>query len=77
MDFDRQMIDWGSQFGRPIHVLLTKSDKLSRGKAKSTLLSARREAGADVTIQLFSAVDGTGVEEARDRLAAMLESPGG
>ena len=37
-DYDRQMLNWAAQAGLPVHILLTKSDKLKRGPAQSTLL---------------------------------------
>ena len=71
-DLDLQLVDWASHLGRPVHVLLTKADKLGRGKATATLLAARK-ALADhspaATAQLFSAVAGQGVEV----LAAVLD----
>ena len=33
---DRQMLDWFSPTGKPVHILLTKSDKLSRQQAQKT-----------------------------------------
>lgn len=63
---DRQMLDWYAPSGRPVHILLTKADKLSRNEAGSTLLAVRRELGAWgplVTAQLFSSLKKTGVEE--------------
>ncbi|HEY9199863.1 MAG TPA: ribosome biogenesis GTP-binding protein YihA/YsxC [Gammaproteobacteria bacterium] len=75
-DFDRQMLAWCRQSDLPVHVLLTKSDKLKRGAAQNTLLAVRRELGQlhpAATAQLFSALDGTGLDEARDRVAAWLE----
>lgn len=65
-ELDRQMIGWFAPSGRPIHVLLTKSDKLSRGPASATLLAVRKELaafGPHVTVQLFSSLKKTGVEE--------------
>ncbi|MBR0566353.1 YihA family ribosome biogenesis GTP-binding protein [Azoarcus sp. L1K30] len=65
-DLDRQMIGWFAPSGRPIHVLLTKSDKLSRGPAAATLIAVRKELaayGPQVTAQLFSSLKKTGVEE--------------
>ena len=64
-DLDLQLVDWAAHLGRPVHVLLTKADKLGRGKATATLL-ATRKALADYprapTAQLFSALAGQGVE---------------
>lgn len=63
---DRQMIDWFAPSGRPMHVLLTKSDKLSRGAAAAALQLVRgelRALGPQVTVQLFSSLKKSGVEE--------------
>lgn len=63
---DRQMLDWYAPTGRPIHVLLTKSDKLSRGPARQTLDKVRRDLaawGERVTVQLFSSLNKSGIDE--------------
>jgi GTP-binding protein len=36
-DLDRQLLDWFLPSGRPVHVLLNKSDKLTRQQAQTTL----------------------------------------
>lgn len=63
---DWQMIDWFVSTGRPIHCLLTKSDKLTRQQQAATLRETR-EALADfagqVSVQLFSSLKKTGMEE--------------
>ncbi|MFB8830621.1 ribosome biogenesis GTP-binding protein YihA/YsxC [Azotobacter sp. CWF10] len=75
-DFDRMMLDWASASGMPMHVLLTKADKLAFGAAKNALLKVRRELhkgwGEGVSIQLFSAPKRQGIEEAHDVLAHWL-----
>lgn len=74
-ELDRRMIDWFVPSGRPMHVLLTKSDKLSRAAASSTLLQVRRELapyGPQVTAQLFSSLKKTGVEETERIVAGWL-----
>ncbi|GAB3481125.1 ribosome biogenesis GTP-binding protein YihA/YsxC [Azotobacter salinestris] len=75
-DFDRMMLDWASASGMPMHILLTKADKLAFGAAKNALLKVRRELhkgwGEGVSIQLFSAPKRQGVEEAHDVLAHWL-----
>lgn len=65
-DFDRSMLAFAAAGGLPVHILLTKADKLSRGAASNTLQAVRAEArktGVDVTVQLFSAPERTGVDE--------------
>ncbi|MBI5461859.1 MAG: YihA family ribosome biogenesis GTP-binding protein, partial [Gammaproteobacteria bacterium] len=77
-DFDRQMLAWCRQADLPVHVLLTKADKLKRGAAQNTLLTVRRDLGSlhqHASVQLFSALDGTGLEEARTLLATWLDLP--
>jgi GTP-binding protein len=73
-DLDWQMIDFARDRGRGVHVLLTKADKLGRGAAGATLGAVRRELGASATVQLFSSLDRTGVDEARKALKGWLRS---
>ena len=55
-EFDRMMVQWAVQSGLPLHLLLTKADKLKRGAAKNTLLAVQRELKdlSEVSVQLFS-----------------------
>lgn len=73
---DRQMLDWFSPSGKPIHVLLTKSDKLSRNAAAQTLQAVKKELQStwgNCTIQLFSSLKKQGVEEAETVIGAWLK----
>ncbi|WP_421682932.1 YihA family ribosome biogenesis GTP-binding protein [Stutzerimonas urumqiensis] len=76
-DFDRMMLDWSIAADMPLHILLTKADKLAHGAAKNALLQIRRtlqaEWGDDVSIQLFSAPKRQGIEEAHAVLARWLD----
>ncbi|KRP34995.1 MAG: GTP-binding protein, partial [OM182 bacterium BACL3 MAG-120531-bin86] len=69
-EFDRMMIDWAVQSGLPLHLLLTKSDKLKRGAAQNTLLAVQKELKpfSNVTVQLFSSLKNDGVTEVRAKL---------
>lgn len=72
---DQQMLDWAQAHDRPVHILLTKADKLGRGAAGNTLAAVRTALvprGVSVSVQLFSALKGTGVDEARETIAARL-----
>lgn len=71
-DFDWQMLDLAEGIGVPVHVLLTKADKMKRGQAAAELARVRRELDGTATAQLFSALKRQGVEEARERLEALL-----
>jgi GTP-binding protein len=72
---DAAMLELATSRGLPVHILLTKSDKLGRGAAAAALQSVRRRLppGGLVTVQLFSALAGTGLDEARGALARLLE----
>ena len=75
LEFDRMMLDWAVAAGMPVHILLTKADKLKKGPAKSTLLQVRSELAdqADmVSVQLFSALKKTGIKELSKVLNAWL-----
>jgi len=72
-DFDRQMLAFASSMAVPVHILLTKSDKLKRGQAATALLAVQKELAASASAQLFSALKRQGVEEARDVLERFLE----
>ena len=71
-DFDRQMVDFAESVDLPVHVLLTKSDKLKRGQAATALLEVRKALGERASVQLFSATKRDGEDEARRQLEAML-----
>jgi GTP-binding protein len=71
--FDRQMLDWFLPGGLPVHVVLNKSDKLSRGRGLAVLEGVRRELPEQVSVQIFSALKRTGIEEARDVLGDWLK----
>lgn len=78
-DFDTQMLQWCQHANMPVHVLLTKADKLKRGPATSTLLKVQKTLAEqhNVSVQLFSALKHTGVEQARAVLDSWLALPAG
>jgi len=59
---------------RRIHVLLAKADKLTRNEGRQALKTAESAIGERATVQLFSANDGTGVQEAQRLLRSWLQS---
>ena len=73
-EFDERMLAFAESVELPIHVLLTKSDKLKRGQAATTLLKTRKALGERATVQLFSALKRDGEQEARQRLDEMLST---
>lgn len=75
-EFDLTLLDVADERELPVHILLTKADKLKRGAAKAALqlVRTRLQEWQDlVTIQLFSALKREGVEEAHQRLDQWLD----
>lgn len=76
-EFDTTMLDWANQSQMPVHILLTKADKLSRGQAGNTLMSVRKAVknagmGDLVTAQCFSSLKNAGVDELKAKLQSWL-----
>ncbi|MES2626969.1 MAG: ribosome biogenesis GTP-binding protein YihA/YsxC [Pseudomonadota bacterium] len=77
-DFDEIIVQWCQNSGMPLHILLTKADKLTHGAASTALLKSRKsleEHGERVTVQLFSALKYLGVDELRKQLDTWLIEP--
>jgi GTP-binding protein len=77
-DFDRNMLDWAGSRHLPVHCVLTKADKLNRGPALNVLQAVRRELqalDAGASAQLFSALNGSGLEDLGDQLGRWLDYP--
>ncbi|GED23673.1 ribosome biogenesis GTP-binding protein YihA/YsxC [Halomonas halmophila] len=76
-EFDQTMLGWADEQDMPVHILLTKADKLKSGAAKNALQQVRsqlREWEDLVSIQLFSSLKKQGIEELHSRLDDWLES---
>lgn len=73
---DLRIIHWATHCGVPLHILLSKSDKLSHGAAMTVLHQVEKELADDqqVTIQRFSSLDRTGIEETWDILSGWLNN---
>jgi len=70
-EFDWQMVEWCRHTQLPLHILLTKADKLTYGAAKNTLLQVQKElkdTNFPLSIQLFSSLKKTGVDEVHKAL---------
>lgn len=75
-DLDRLMVAWFSTTGKPIHCLLTKADKLTRTEQTKALREARTQAvqmAGQITLQLFSSLKKTGIEEVESVVGPWLE----
>lgn len=75
--FDTTMLKWAVQGEMPIHILLTKADKLSRSQAKQALFGVIKslksmELDQVTSVQCFSALHNTGVDELKQKLQSWL-----
>src|SRR4051812_37745068 len=80
-ELDVQMLEWFAPSGKPVHCLLTKADKLNRNESTNALRLARTVLSSYVdeegkpfpfTVQLFSALKRTGIDEANTRILDIL-----
>ena len=77
---DIQMLDWFAPRQKPIHILLTKSDKLSKDKSLRTLMDVKNNVQerwvnlyqTKFTVQLFSSLKKQGIEEANEVIQSWL-----
>jgi GTP-binding protein len=72
---DWQMLEWFAPTNKPVHILLTKSDKLSRSEAIKTLAKVKKSLveWPWVSTQLFSSLKNQGMDEAEAVIAPWLE----
>lgn len=66
-EFDLQMLEWSGRIQLPVHILLTKADKLKRGAAAKSLLQVKqalKEINGIHSVQLFSALKRQGIDQA-------------
>ena len=76
-EFDQQMIAWCHHAQLPLHIILTKADKLNFGTAKSSLLNVQQTLQTmtiPLSLQLFSSLKKTGIDEIHDALNRLFES---
>lgn len=73
--FDQNMLSWAKESNIPMHVVLTKADKLNRGPANTILLQVKKDLlslDQHISVQLFSAHDKTGLESLQEHLSTWL-----
>ena len=79
-DYDQQMLNWAAQAGLPVHVLLTKSDKLKRGPAKNMLMTVEKRlremdpARTLLSVQTFSSLKKEGLPQLEAQLSHWLNA---
>jgi len=78
-EHDVRMLDWAQPLGRPVLVLLAKSDKLGKRERAAALAQARKSVearGMQGETRLFSSVSREGVDDARALLAGWANAGG-
>ncbi len=76
-ELDRRLLGWFRPTGKPVHILLTKADKLSRAAAQKVLRRVEGEIaalGPNISVQLFSSLKNSGLEEAAAVLGTWLDA---
>lgn len=79
-EFDLDLLEVADERDLPVHILLTKADKLKKGAAKNALQQVRsrlREWEDLISIQLFSSLKRQGVEDVHQRLDSWMEGETG
>jgi len=73
---DQRMLDWFTPTGKPVHILLSKADKLSNSERALTLRKVKQAVAVypSVTAQLFSSLSRLGADEAIDIIEAWLHT---
>ncbi|UTF59184.1 ribosome biogenesis GTP-binding protein YihA/YsxC [Gilvimarinus sp. DA14] len=76
-EHDTLVINWAIEAQMPVHLLLTKADKLKKGPAQNTLLQVKKslkEAQVNdlVTVQTFSSLKNAGLDQLKNKLNEWL-----
>ncbi len=74
-EFDQMLAQWAGDADLPLHMLLTKCDKLKRGPGRKTLMQVRNQMNSvsiNISVQLFSATRKIGQEELQKTLTKLL-----
>ena len=74
-ELDCRLIDWFAPTGRPIHILLSKADKLTRQEQAKAIRETRgflKNWTVPVSVQLFSSLKKTGVDGAHELIGSWL-----
>jgi GTP-binding protein len=78
MPFDQQLIGWCQGRALPVHIILTKADKLAYNAAQTTLFMVKKqvaEVDLPISVQLFSSLKKQGIDEIHAVLDAWFNPP--
>jgi GTP-binding protein len=73
---DQRMLDWFTPTGKPVHILLSKADKLSNSEKALTLRKVKQTLAPfdNVSVQLFSSLSRLGADEAAGVVEGWLQA---
>lgn len=77
-ELDMQMVEWASKSELATQILLTKADKLKRGKASAAVLSvekALKNVAGNFGVEPFSSLNFQGVDKMRQQMSEWVKSP--
>ena len=74
MELDHAFLDFYLPLNKPLHILLTKSDKLKKQACRESFDSVQSTVGSVASVQLFSSLKKSGPEEARGKILELLKS---
>ena len=74
MELDHAFLDFYLPLNKPLHILLTKSDKLKKQACRESFDSVQSTVDTVASVQLFSSLKKSGAEEARDKILELLKS---
>ena len=74
MELDHAFLDFYLPLNKPLHILLTKSDKLKKQVCRKSFDSVQSTVDSVASVQLFSSLKKSGTEEARDKILELLKS---
>ena len=75
-EFDEMMINWSQTVDIPLHILLTKADKLKRGGRQNAIMSLRKRLKFTITVQAFSATRKLGLDILENILKEWMQDNG-
>jgi GTP-binding protein len=62
-EFDQMMLEWAFETSLPLHIILTKCDKLKRGAQNAVLFNVRDQLPDTMSVQLYSSTHDIGRDE--------------
>jgi GTP-binding protein len=73
--FDQQVVHWAGETDVPLHIVLTKCDKLSRGAQTTVLNTVKKQLPSQISVQVLSSTHDIGRDPLIARLTAWLCAP--